>query len=168
MSELDANDDSQTSSLHATFAQREAIQAVELRLTCRLCHNIVTHPVSLGCGHFFCQPCIENHADNNWNCPECDMSVSMTRSNGKHFFQVDPQLQTMVSSLEDIKSALRLAPEQWWTYKVETMSTTTTERLGRGLATEASVNLDKPPMDADSEDEDDDGSDNIMFQTASY
>jgi hypothetical protein len=38
-------------------------------LTCRLCDHFVSQPVSLGCGHFFCQTCIEHHARTSWNCP---------------------------------------------------------------------------------------------------
>lgn len=55
--------------LQATEAQRDALQALEMSLTCRLCDKFVSQPVSLGCGHFFCQTCIEQHVRTNWNCP---------------------------------------------------------------------------------------------------
>jgi hypothetical protein len=55
--------------LQATASQLEAMEALQGCLTCTLCHAVATLPVSLGCGHFFCQVCIDNYAQNNWNCP---------------------------------------------------------------------------------------------------
>ncbi|XP_053305858.1 E3 ubiquitin/ISG15 ligase TRIM25-like [Spea bombifrons] len=52
-----------------------ATAAVIEELTCSLCLTVYTDPVTLPCGHSFCQECIEQALDaqgqGSYSCPEC-------------------------------------------------------------------------------------------------
>lgn len=51
-------------------------------LTCSVCHDIVYPPVSLACGHSFCQPCIQWWLDQASSCPTCRQDVLAGNNNG--------------------------------------------------------------------------------------
>jgi hypothetical protein len=48
-------------------------------LMCAVCHDVVYPPISLRCGHSFCQPCVEWWFDRVPSCPTCRQSVSEGR-----------------------------------------------------------------------------------------
>jgi len=45
-------------------------------LMCAVCHDVVYPPISLMCGHSFCQPCIEWWFDTDSSCPTCRRTVA--------------------------------------------------------------------------------------------
>jgi len=53
----------------ASAAQRAALRALAASLQCTLCEGLARTPVTLGCGHFFCQECINDYSENHWECP---------------------------------------------------------------------------------------------------
>ncbi|XP_072273380.1 E3 ubiquitin/ISG15 ligase TRIM25-like [Pyxicephalus adspersus] len=75
-------------------------------LSCPICLNIYTEPVSLKCGHNFCQACIEEVLDvqkvcGTYSCPECReehpgrpvLEKNRKLSNIAKMFLVTPQLE---------------------------------------------------------------------------
>lgn len=86
------------------------------------------------------------------------MSVSMTRKDGRHFFQINPQLQTLVQSVDEIKAALEKAPKEWWKYHVpgSPVIETVIPSLPKQATSFAAEN-----------DETDEEEDDMLFQTAS-
>ncbi|KAG7369059.1 zinc finger C3HC4 type domain containing protein [Nitzschia inconspicua] len=53
-------------------------------LMCTICHDIIYPPISLFCGHSFCQPCIEWWFDTSKidpSCPTCRKTVPVKRRN---------------------------------------------------------------------------------------
>ena len=199
--------------IHATQDQLEAMQELSESLSCPLCHDVCTKPVSLGCGHFFCHVCIDKYCQNNWGCPgktllqpimeprawqttgrcsgrhlssstlmascycyivsnhiaickfiltrihcycsDCGMSVSMSRKDGRHYFQTNPELVSLIDSLAAIQMALQKAPANWWNYQVP---------LPEGLAEK----LQKERGNSYDDETDSDNDDGAMFQTAQY
>ncbi|KAM4031661.1 LOW QUALITY PROTEIN: E3 ubiquitin/ISG15 ligase TRIM25-like [Anomaloglossus baeobatrachus] len=84
-----------------------ASASMKEELTCSVCLNIYTDPVSLKCGHSFCQECIENVrkaqlGSSSLTCPECREEVQElpslqknARSNiSKHFLSVQQERKT--------------------------------------------------------------------------
>ncbi|XP_061623810.1 tripartite motif-containing protein 59 isoform X2 [Phyllopteryx taeniolatus] len=45
-------------------------------LTCSICLNIFTDPVTLPCGHSFCRPCLKGFLDAHHQCPQCRASLA--------------------------------------------------------------------------------------------
>ncbi|KAF7655165.1 hypothetical protein LDENG_00059840 [Lucifuga dentata] len=45
-------------------------------LTCCVCQNIFTDPVTLLCGHSFCRECIRHYLSTRLQCPQCQTAVS--------------------------------------------------------------------------------------------
>ncbi|CAH2218783.1 E3 ubiquitin ISG15 ligase TRIM25-like [Pelobates cultripes] len=68
-------------------------------LTCSVCLNIYTEPITLPCGHSFCRVCIAGVLDTQLSCPECRQSFrirpklkrNLRLSNiSKHFLSTEP------------------------------------------------------------------------------
>ncbi|XP_063284245.1 nuclear factor 7, ovary-like [Pelobates fuscus] len=74
-------------------------------LTCSVCLNIYRDPVTLPCGHSFCQDCIENVLDTQgareYSCPEC-----------RQLFNSRPDLQRALSLANMVKGFLSTHPGQ--------------------------------------------------------
>jgi hypothetical protein len=68
--------DSTADSKSATTALAERLRK---DLMCAVCHDVVYPPISLRCGHTFCQPCIEWWFDRVPSCPTCRQSESEGR-----------------------------------------------------------------------------------------
>jgi hypothetical protein len=81
------------------------------------------------------------------------MSVSMTRNDGRHYYQINSQMETLVESLHRIQNALAKAPRQWWKYECPPDD-----------ALQLPVAATKKSRTADDDDETDD--DDEGFQTA--
>lgn len=45
-------------------------------LSCKLCRNLIFNPTTMGCGHTFCDSCVEFLVIENPKCPECGASVA--------------------------------------------------------------------------------------------
>ncbi|KAM5136070.1 E3 ubiquitin-protein ligase TRIM65 [Mantella aurantiaca] len=71
-------------------AQR-VVDAIKSSLSCSICLDIFTNPLSLGCGHSFCQACIHAHWDalalrgDPIKCPECRMDFPERPEPQKNF-----------------------------------------------------------------------------------
>ncbi|XP_053451580.1 tripartite motif-containing protein 43-like [Nycticebus coucang] len=52
----------------------DILQAFQREITCAICLNYLIDPVTIGCGHSFCRPCLSlswEGAPNPAHCPEC-------------------------------------------------------------------------------------------------
>ncbi|XP_040183103.1 E3 ubiquitin-protein ligase TRIM8-like [Rana temporaria] len=80
-----------------------AAAQLKLEVTCSICMNIFSDPVTLGCGHSFCKICItrtfDNQHDREYFCPECmqefrrrpELKKNPRLSNiADHFHSVEP------------------------------------------------------------------------------
>ncbi|XP_063284298.1 E3 ubiquitin-protein ligase TRIM39-like [Pelobates fuscus] len=74
-------------------------------LTCSICLNIYTDPVTLTCGHSYCRVCIDNVLDTQgvrgYSCPEC-----------RHLFNTRPDLHRALRLRNIVESFLSTHPEQ--------------------------------------------------------
>ncbi|CAH2281691.1 E3 ubiquitin ISG15 ligase TRIM25-like [Pelobates cultripes] len=74
-------------------------------LTCSICTDIYTLPVTLTCGHSFCQVCItrtwDNQEEREYSCPEC-----------RHKFRVRPELKRNLRMCNMAESFQYTHPEQ--------------------------------------------------------
>ncbi|XP_063284293.1 E3 ubiquitin-protein ligase TRIM7-like [Pelobates fuscus] len=74
-------------------------------LTCSICLNIYTDPVTLTCGHSYCRVCIDNVLDTQgvrgYSCPEC-----------RQLFNTRPDLQRALTLRNIVESFLSTHPEQ--------------------------------------------------------
>ncbi|XP_063289015.1 E3 ubiquitin-protein ligase TRIM39-like [Pelobates fuscus] len=74
-------------------------------LTCSICTDIYTDPVTLPCGHSYCRVCItrtwDNQEDREYSCPEC-----------RRRFRVRPNLQGALRLRNIVESFLSIHPEQ--------------------------------------------------------
>ncbi|XP_063283192.1 E3 ubiquitin-protein ligase TRIM39-like [Pelobates fuscus] len=74
-------------------------------LTCSICLNIYTDPVTLTCGHSYCRVCIDNVLDTQGvrghSCPEC-----------RKLFNTRPDLQRALTLRNIVESFLSTHPEQ--------------------------------------------------------
>ncbi|XP_063306932.1 E3 ubiquitin/ISG15 ligase TRIM25-like [Pelobates fuscus] len=74
-------------------------------LTCSICTDIYTNPVTLTCGHTFCRLCItrtwDNQEEREYSCSEC-----------RHRFRVRPELQRNLRMCNMAESFQSAHPEQ--------------------------------------------------------
>ncbi|XP_063284295.1 E3 ubiquitin-protein ligase Midline-1-like [Pelobates fuscus] len=74
-------------------------------LTCSICLNIYTDPVTLTCGHSYCRVCIDNVLDTQgvrgYSCPEC-----------RQLFNTRPDLHRALTLRNIVESFLSTHPEQ--------------------------------------------------------
>eukprot|EP00957_Ditylum_brightwellii_P157023 11950060-Ditylum_brightwellii.AAC.1 len=76
----------------------------------------MTQPSTLGgCGHTFCSSCINFYSGKHDICPlpGCGIPLSLN-SGGNKFVKINPQLNSVVSSLSCILNVLGRAETQWW------------------------------------------------------
>ena len=60
------------------------IQEIKKITTCAICQKVFENPVSLRCGHTFCNSCINTSAKTRRkNCPQCKAQLSTGCSTGK-------------------------------------------------------------------------------------
>ncbi|KAM8815845.1 tripartite motif-containing protein 6 isoform 2-T2 [Rhynchonycteris naso] len=77
-------------------------------LTCPICLELLTEPLSLNCGHSFCQTCITDNKESEVrpgresSCPVCGIRYSLEN------LRVNQHMANMVEKLRDIK----LSPEE--------------------------------------------------------
>lgn len=71
----------------------------------------MSHPSTLHCTHSFCLDCISNYEA--WTCPVngCGLPVSVR---GIGYINVNPQLDTVLNSLNEIKKTLGNSKDYWW------------------------------------------------------
>nr|XP_014339612.1 PREDICTED: E3 ubiquitin-protein ligase TRIM17-like [Latimeria chalumnae] len=76
----------------------------EKELTCSVCHDIFTDPVTLTCGHNFCQKCVCDYwgKGDTQLCPVCRAFVSIT--NLKRNF-------ALLSMVDSLKKEPKAQPE---------------------------------------------------------
>ncbi|XP_063284280.1 E3 ubiquitin-protein ligase TRIM39-like [Pelobates fuscus] len=74
-------------------------------LTCSICLNIYTDPITLTCGHSYCRVCItrtwDNQEEREYSCPEC-----------RHRFRVRPELKINLRMCNMAESFRSAHPEQ--------------------------------------------------------
>lgn len=90
---------------------KKSLDDIQSCLLCPLCNNLMSDPSTLHCTHSFCLDCISNHEA--WNCPVkgCGLPVSVR---GSGYINVNPQLDTVVNSLNEIKKTLGKSKDYWW------------------------------------------------------
>ena len=106
-----------TTNQKMTADMRVSLQRLHDALLCPLCHELIQTPSSLAsCSHTFCRSCIDTYTCDAWVCPVegCGMPVSEKGGRQGCYFQINPSVQTVVTSLTNICTALSSAPDQWW------------------------------------------------------
>ncbi|XP_063306933.1 E3 ubiquitin-protein ligase TRIM39-like [Pelobates fuscus] len=82
-----------------------AFPDLRAELTCSICKDIYTNPVTLTCGHSFCHVCVtrtwENQEEREYSCPEC-----------RHGFRVRPELKRTLRMCNMAESFRSTHPEQ--------------------------------------------------------
>ena len=108
-----------------TLSMMKSLTDLQTSLICPLCHQILQSPATLACSHSFCLLCIDSYYKDNWVCPfpNCSMPISFhgdVRSKqsvssmiGK-CIRINPQLDTVVTSLVAVTKAIHLARDEWW------------------------------------------------------
>jgi hypothetical protein len=71
------------------------------------------------CGHSFCQPCIHVYSCDSYECPQCNLPITLRGSRAGKFDAVNPQLETVVTSFSNLCHALQKAPDHWWKEPVQ-------------------------------------------------
>ena len=92
-------------------AMADSLEELYSCLTCQICNQLMKEPATLTCSHSFCIKCISEQKA--WTCvfPGCNMPVTV---GGKSSYVGNPQLCSMVESLEKLQSAINSAPKKWW------------------------------------------------------
>lgn len=67
--------------LHQACEERRRLAPIyrtpdDSHLMCKLCRNLIFNPTTMGCGHTFCDSCVEFLVIENPKCPECGASVA--------------------------------------------------------------------------------------------
>jgi RING-finger-containing E3 ubiquitin ligase len=95
----------------ATASMAESLEELRSSLLCPICNNLMKDPTTLSCTHSFCMDCISNQKA--WTCvmPGCNMPVTLR---GKKSYIVNPQLSSVLSSLEVIQKTINSARPEWW------------------------------------------------------
>lgn len=94
-----------------TSEMKKSLNEIQSCLLCPLCNNLMSDPSTLHCTHSFCLDCISNYEA--WTCPVpgCGLPVSVR---GSGYINVNPQLDTVVNSLNEIKKTLGNSKDYWW------------------------------------------------------
>nr|XP_046240287.1 E3 ubiquitin-protein ligase TRIM21 [Scatophagus argus] len=74
-------------SVSGTEAEKDHSKALELELTCPICLDLFSEPVSLPCGHIYCFPCLQTMGKgiDQHRCPECQTEYCGTKALVKNF-----------------------------------------------------------------------------------
>ncbi|KAJ7821914.1 hypothetical protein B0H14DRAFT_3471094 [Mycena olivaceomarginata] len=62
--------------LYLDDTRPRSISAPPILLTCTLCFNLKSHPVSYKCGHSHCYVCIRLWLETSWECPTCHKIIA--------------------------------------------------------------------------------------------
>ncbi|KAJ7734901.1 hypothetical protein B0H14DRAFT_3516996 [Mycena olivaceomarginata] len=65
-----------TAELYLNDARPPSISSPPVLLTCPLCFNLKSHPVSYKCGHSHCYVCIRVWLESSWACPTCAKTIT--------------------------------------------------------------------------------------------
>lgn len=116
------DDDEYDSKLAAYTTTQKVSPALRSELTCAICHELFLNPVSLLCGHSFCQECVNwwwqslgdaQHAKKN--CPTCrrDIPIIAVAGTKKNALGVNTALRACVMALvgEELQGRLQAAKE---------------------------------------------------------
>jgi len=100
----------------ATSKMISSLSIIRESILCPLCNQIMNNASTLQCSHSFCNGCIENYTKNSWNCPlpGCNLPVSIRGTNKNSYIATNPNLSTIITSFENIVSALNSARPEWW------------------------------------------------------
>ena len=96
-----------------TPSMNSSLQTIHTSLQCPLCNQLMVDPSTLACSHNFCFSCISNY--DSWVCPfkGCQIPVS-NRGKSRSYISLNPQLCSVVNSLNNILSALESSTDGWW------------------------------------------------------
>ncbi|XP_032862695.1 E3 ubiquitin-protein ligase TRIM41-like [Tyto alba] len=84
------------------MAELGAVAGLKEELTCPICLNIYSNPVSLSCGHSFCQVCVQE-AHSRRQCPQGPFSCPLcqAQADGATELQPNVQLRSIVQKFLD-------------------------------------------------------------------
>lgn len=104
-----------------TPAMRSSLEELHSSLLCPLCHQVFVDPSTLACAHTFCLSCMDEYACNAWSCPVpgCGFPLTCRGSREGSYLKINPQIQTVVQSLDVICKTLNEAPKEWWNAEEE-------------------------------------------------
>lgn len=70
------------SETEANISEKEHPEALRLELTCPICLQLFSEPVSLPCGHIYCFACLQRMGDglDQHSCPECQAEYQGTKA----------------------------------------------------------------------------------------
>ena len=99
-----------------TPAMRKSLKELQSSLLCPLCNQVFVDPSTLPCAHTFCLSCMDEYACNAWACPVPGCGFPLTLRGGREgsYLKINPQIQTVVTSLSVICETLNNAPKEWW------------------------------------------------------
>ena len=112
-------DDHIDTTLASYTTTQKVSPALRSELTCAICHELLLNPVSLLCGHSFCQECVHwwwqsLHDNVVKNCPTCRRDIPTAGNNNtKHALGVNTALRACVMALvgEELQGRLQAAKE---------------------------------------------------------
>ncbi|XP_004452485.1 tripartite motif-containing protein 43 [Dasypus novemcinctus] len=84
-------------------------QAFQKELTCSICLSLLTDPVTIGCGHSFCRPCLHlswEEAETPTKCPTCRETSQQTD------FKTNIVLKNLVSCVRHASLCQSLSSEE--------------------------------------------------------
>uniref|UniRef100_A0A8C8VH26 RING-type domain-containing protein n=1 Tax=Pelusios castaneus TaxID=367368 RepID=A0A8C8VH26_9SAUR len=86
---------------HQTLEDFQVLRFQE-DVTCSICLDVLKDPVSIECGHNFCQDCLSTHwkkvSAQGYQCPECRAPCSKER------MIPDTRLRSLVKKITDHES----------------------------------------------------------------
>lgn len=71
----------------ASSSKQDHLEALSMELTCPICLQLFSEPVSLPCGHIYCFGCLQTMGEglDQFSCPECQTKYSGTKTLVKNF-----------------------------------------------------------------------------------
>lgn len=71
----------------ASSPKQDHLEALSMELTCPICLQLFSEPVSLPCGHIYCFGCLRTMGEglDQFSCPECQTKFSGTKALVKNF-----------------------------------------------------------------------------------
>ncbi|TMS19078.1 Phosphatidate phosphatase LPIN2 [Larimichthys crocea] len=75
------------SETEANLSEKNYPEALALELTCPICLELFSEPVSLPCGHIYCLACLQTMGEgiDQYSCPECQTEYHGTKTLVKNF-----------------------------------------------------------------------------------